>query len=204
MFRKVLSIGMIVAGVGLILWGPFHCVRSVRSPVHADTATARDIVRGRKVTVCNPDLWDHIYRPARLARLRDCITVEGTARSIRREPDGDLTFKLDVDAGFLKEYPNLLNRRNKGFLMIEVICAQEPVAAHAKAGCRGWVNPDAPVLHEGDRVRVLGPLVLDTFHRHNEIHPAEVRVSEHRGHSAQSPVVETDEPDDEEEEENAR
>lgn len=137
--------------------------------------------------MCDPELRSRVYRPERLGLLRDCITVEGTVRSVRREPDGDLTFKLDVDPTYLKQYPNLLVSGNNGFLMVEVVCARTPTAPHAHDGCKGWVDARAPLLHKGDRVKVVGPHVYDTFHRHNEIHPAEVQVNRHRNHAADAP-----------------
>jgi len=189
---------LVVSGIALLVLGVGQCRRRVRGPVQADRATAGDILSGRSVTVCDPSLMERVYRPERLQVLRDCIGVEGTVRSVRREPDGDLTFKLDVDPTYLKQYPNLLVRRNKGFLMVEMVCTRTPTSAHAHEGCRGWVNPQVPRLHKGDRVRVVGPHVFDTFHRHNEIHPAEVQVQLHRNHAADAPHA--DDPEEPEEE----
>jgi len=191
-----LNMLLVLAGIVLFFVGMESCRRQLRKPVHADKATPADILSGRRVTVCDPELPGRVYRPERLGLLHDCLAVEGTVRSVRWEPDGDLTFKLDVDSMYLKQYPNLLVRRNNGFLMVEIICARTPTSPHAHDGCKGWVNPDVPRLHKGDRVKVVGPHVIDTFHRHNEIHPAEVQVTMHRNHSADAP--EENDPEDEE------
>src|SRR5215469_4492446 len=90
---------------------------------------------------CNTTLWKHVYHGTfptahdRLKQLKACVTVTGTIESANPELDGDYHIRLRVDPQFHK----LLNSKNiteqKGFLVVEPMCAhpvtQEDVLAEA-------------------------------------------------------------------------
>jgi len=60
-------------------------------------------------TTCDASLWNHVYHPARLVRLHECMRVTGTIVLKRPEPDGDVHIQLKLDKKFLP----LLNATNK-------------------------------------------------------------------------------------------
>jgi hypothetical protein len=85
-----------------------------------------------------------VYHPSRLVVKRRCVEVSGLAAEVRfEEYDGDVHVLLRTDDG--------------DRLVVEVIPQDRSVV---------------PVPDEGARVTVVGPLVRDTKHDWDEIHPA--------------------------------
>jgi len=71
---------------------------------------------------CDASLWDHVYHPARLVKLHECMRVTGTIVLKRPEKNGDVHIQLKLDNQFLR----LLNATNKsrqgGNLVLQPIC----------------------------------------------------------------------------------
>lgn len=119
---------------------------------------------------CNAQLWEHVYRKARLHIVEGCIVVTGTIRHIKREADGDDHIQLAVDPEFSK----LLNERNKtaqgDTLILEPICQGPVTQEDAEATCHDFHSP-VDIPRAGAKVRVVGSYVLDTQEGWMEIHP---------------------------------
>ena len=119
---------------------------------------------------CNAELWEHVYRKARLRIVEGCIAVTGTVRHVKREADGDDHIQLAVDPEFSK----LLNERNKtaqgDTLILEPICQGPTTQQDAEAACRDFHSP-VEIPKAGSRIRVVGAYVLDSAQGWMEIHP---------------------------------
>ena len=117
---------------------------------------------------CDATLWNYVYRPERLEIIEPCKTVEGVIVKVSRQADGDLHIQLNVeDKSLLNEW-NFSGQR--GMLVLEPICQEEPTQRNAIVPCRNYAGPYF-VVSKGMRVRVTGPYVLDREHRWMEIHP---------------------------------
>jgi hypothetical protein len=130
-------------------------------------------------TGCDPSFEKFTYHPARLVRLKDCVTVTGTVMVIRHEADGDLHVQFKLDPAFI----GLMNAMNAdtsnpitgGYFIIEPDCVGGPVSqADAQGPCMGAVAPPGfALLKVGAHLKVSGPWVTDSQHGHLEIHPIE-------------------------------
>ena len=98
-----------------------------------------------------------VYHPSRLVVKGRCRVVTGTVEVVRFEDyDGDVHVELRLDPG----QDGLVSRGNArlaGNLLVEIVPPD-----------RGRV----PVPRVGSRISAVGPLVDDTTHGWNEIHPA--------------------------------
>jgi hypothetical protein len=103
---------------------------------------------------CSPDMTTHVYRPARLARVADCVSLSGIARTVNYNPyDGDSKILVELDP----QYRHLLAPSNNGLLVVEVIPTDESKVY---------------LPNVGEHATFYGPLVLDRGHDHwVEIHP---------------------------------
>ncbi len=117
---------------------------------------------------CNSALWDHVYHPQRLQVIEPCTAVVGRVDSVRREADGDLHIRLDVEDKSLLNIYNTLHAH--GNLVVEPICENAPTQRDAISACAAF-TPQVLIPSVGDRVRVTGAFVTDREHRWNEIHP---------------------------------
>jgi hypothetical protein len=121
-------------------------------------------------TGCDAELWNHVYRKARLHVVESCIAVTGVVRHIKREADGDDHIQLAVDSEFSK----LLNERNKtaqgNTLILEPVCQWPPTISDSHVACRDFHSPIS-VPKAGEKIRVVGSYVLDTEGGWMEIHP---------------------------------
>jgi len=117
---------------------------------------------------CDADLWQHVYRAARLRVLSRCTAVEGRVVSLDRGEDGDLHLALEP------QRPSVLNLINvfhlHRHLVAEVVCEHAPADADAAAACAGFTSRVA-IPGIGERVRVTGAYVTDREVGWNEIHP---------------------------------
>jgi hypothetical protein len=130
-------------------------------------------------TGCDASFEKFTYHPARLVRLKDCVTVTGTVMVIRHEADGDLHVQFKLDAPYL----GLMNSANAdtsnpitgGYFIIEPDCVGGPVTqADAVQACSGAIPPPGfALLKVGAHLSVSGPYVNDSQHGHNEVHPIE-------------------------------
>ncbi|REJ80885.1 MAG: hypothetical protein DWQ44_04520 [Bacteroidetes bacterium] len=127
---------------------------------------------------CDETLWEHVWKPGRLVRIADCISVTGVIVAKKPDDDGDIHYRLRLD----KEYNVLLNdyniRLQDSCLVVEVICYYPPQKPAAIRSCQGYEN-DVNTPEVGKRVKVTGTFVSDSNNGWNEIHPASsIRVLE--------------------------
>ena len=121
---------------------------------------------------CDGSLWKYVYHQNRFTKLADCKTVTGIIMEKVKEADGDYHLQLKLDAG----QSNLLNQKNinrqKGNLVLEIICKGTITQADAKTPCKGCPKNIA-VPKKGAHVKVTGTYVTDNESNHgwNEIHP---------------------------------
>ena len=63
---------------------------------------------------CNPELWNHVYDPARLRVVDSCRTVTGVVSDMHTNEDGDIDMRMAVDPAFV----SLLNDGNRSQLNV--------------------------------------------------------------------------------------
>jgi hypothetical protein len=126
---------------------------------------------------CDPGIWKHVYNPARLKVINNCITVMGVITESYAETDGDQHMLLKPDSGL----ENLLNKKNikskKGNLVIEAVCINNITEKKVGDACKGYIN-HITIPSVGAHVKVSGSLVLDTHNGWNEIHPVSKIVNQ--------------------------
>lgn len=116
------------------------------------------------------NIRSHVYNPARLRAVKDCVTVSGIVDSAIAEFDGDyhVWFHLDL------QYVNLLNGANNdylpGDLLAEIICATTVSQQDAVLSCQNYSN-QIPIPSVRQNITVTGPYVLDNNHGWMEVHP---------------------------------
>jgi hypothetical protein len=129
---------------------------------------------------CGDGLWQHVYHPARLLVINECVSVRGTivdaangrtTDGVRHEADGDTHGWLKPDP----EFVNLLNQGNNsaeaGNLVFEIVCHYRVTQTDALPACSTFhdQNRIPPI---GTHVEITGAFVQDTNHaKWNEIHP---------------------------------
>ena len=129
---------------------------------------------------CDATLWKHVYHGPSFATPRDrlklikkCITVTGTIVSASPEKDGDYHIRVRVDP----QFKNLLNGKNntgqKGFLVVEPMCAKKPTQQDTvdEGVCNGFKQALFKASMRDKRVSVTGDYVQDMEHGWREIHP---------------------------------
>ena len=154
--RRAQKILLLVIVVIVILALALRLVRRGRGPVRLAAES------------CDATLWNHVYQPERLKVIEACVVVEGRVVSLRREGDGDIHIRLDVEERAALNLYNLLHAH--GDLVVELICESGAKRADAIAACAGF-TPQVAVPSAGDRVRVTGAYVADRDNGWNEIHP---------------------------------
>lgn len=133
----------------------------------------------RILSVCRSDPHEGVHDPTRLTVLAECVAVTGTVVKVPRIPaDGDQTFNIAVDP----PYANMLNddNRRNGGLHVEIVPEDQPGCTKGQAITKpsGYNNlgvcsgANIPTPSVGDKVRVVGTYVHDTWAGPNEIHPA--------------------------------
>jgi len=138
----------------------FLHVKSSRVMNSIDTATS----------TCDPAIWKHVYNPARLKVINNCITVSGVIKESHAESDGDqhLLLKPDVSQQILLKKKNI--QKKDGCLVIEAVCINNITEAKVGNACKGYVN-HVQIPKVGDHVKVTGSYVLDSHNGWAEIHP---------------------------------
>ena len=117
------------------------------------------------------NISSHVYNPARLQTIRECITVSGIVNNVIVEDDGDYHVWFHVDP----QYASLPNRANndyrQGDLLAEIICATTITQQDAVLACENYTNQTLPIPNSNQNITVTGPYVLDNVHGWMEIHP---------------------------------
>lgn len=116
---------------------------------------------------CDPDLWQHVYRPTRLEILNRCTAVAGRVTEIHRNADGDVHVKVDPDDASVL---NLINVVRRSGLIVEIVCDHPSAQRDVEAACAGF-NSKIAAPAAGDRIRATGAYVKDTENGWTEIHP---------------------------------
>jgi hypothetical protein len=136
---------------------------------NAQTVKARSGI-ALQSTGCDASLWNHVYNPKRLQRVKACLTVTGVITESSADDDGDQHFLLKLDPG----QDNLVNKRNRkkkgGDIVLEIVCANPTKMKKPKAACAGYTNP-IPIPAVGAHVRATGTYVIDSHNGWAEIHP---------------------------------
>jgi hypothetical protein len=116
-----------------------------------------------------PEIWRHVYHPARLHVVEQCRSVTGTVVHVRHEADGDLHVQFALDPG----QESLLNdgnmRRQHGTLVVELMCEGNVTQADAEGVCSDW-HQDMTLANRS-HVRITGSYVEDLEHGWMEMHP---------------------------------
>ena len=117
------------------------------------------------------NISSHVYNPARLQTIRECITVSGIVNNVIVEDDGDYHVWFHVDP----QYASLPNRANndyrQGDLLAEIICATTITQQDAVLACENYTNQILPIPNSNQNITVTGPYVLDNVHGWMEVHP---------------------------------
>ena len=117
------------------------------------------------------NISSHVYNPARLQTIRECITVSGIVNNVIVEDDGDYHVWFHVDP----QYASLPNRANndyrQGDLLAEIICATTITQQDAVLACENYTNQILPIPNSNQNVTVTRPYVLDNVHGWMEVHP---------------------------------
>jgi len=133
--------------------------------------------------ICDETLWNHVYKPKRLVKQKNCVTVTGTmmdstitetiheADGVRHEADGDAFGWLKLDPGQDKFVNDVNKQAQQGYLIFEIICKYPVTQADAIAACQGFKNSvNLPPV--GSHVAITGTWVKDKGHNGwLEIHP---------------------------------
>ena len=164
---------------------------SCRSPAKPGGGTGSappftTIVRGGTTTpsVPAPPTYDdplrNVHHPSRLQVITPCVTVTGTARSVRTQSDGNIRFDLEPDPAYVGLLNEVNRRENLGWLVAEIVPADQPGCVKGRPprppvgtfnfGICTSANVQAP--SPGSHVAVTGPYVLDLRRGWMEIHPA--------------------------------
>lgn len=109
----------------------------------------------------------HIYEPERLSIIKDTSILRGIVINIKSELDGDYHIQLKIDSGSV-----ILCKKNytkqDSCIVLEIVCAHKSVISLCK--CEDYTNQiEIPKI--GEKIRVIGQLVIDKRHKWIEIHP---------------------------------
>ncbi len=155
----VIVLGIIAGYAGLLL-----NLKVLSYPIDPSSYTEqRWSISGDKCGVLE-NVFENTYDPMRLRIVGDCMVAEGVIGTVPHlYDDGDICFDMKVADTNYDTWASLGTIiLRKGLLHVEIVEAD-----HEKI--LGEYNM---TLCQGDIVRVLGPLVIDTDHGHwSEIHP---------------------------------
>ena len=104
-----------------------------------------------------------VCHPSRLQGVQSMVTETGTVLTDPvHQVDGDATFEFRVQGTTTERH-------------VEITCGYAPRFEAAREACAGYHN-HVLIPHQGDHVRITGPLVRDLVHDAEfpnlEIHPA--------------------------------
>lgn len=116
------------------------------------------------------NISSHVYNPARLQPVKDCVTVSGKVDSVMAEADGDYHVWFHVDPQYASLPNNVNNDYRQGDLLAEIICATVVSQQDAVLACEDYTN-QIPIPSVDQNITVTGPYVLDNYHGWMEVHP---------------------------------
>lgn len=164
--------GCIVVGVIVLVLVAVFLLRT-RSPIEVSAPAPDATLPYATAAACTGhDPKEGVYHPDRLIVRNPCLTVTGTVRLVRAEPDGDFHIRLALDP----PYANLINERNRaeqqGSLVVEIVCDNPVSQQDAVATCASVSSAlRLPPPSAGAHISVTGPYVIDASHGWMEIHP---------------------------------
>jgi hypothetical protein len=135
-----------------------------------DQAATNGDVSRFAATGCDESMWSHVYNPTRLQNLAPCVALTGTVEESNVDDDGDQHFLLKLDAGQDAFVNKTNDKKKKGDLVVEIVCANPVSLPKAKSACAGYTNGIAkPAV--GAHVKAIGSYVIDSHNGWTEIHP---------------------------------
>jgi hypothetical protein len=158
--------------VKMRLWPIIALILVVAAAVGATVYYIREVSIMRTPSPCRDpnNVSSHVYNPARLQTVKDCITVSGIVDNVISEDDGDYHIWFHVD----QQYAGLPNDANnayrQGDMLAEIICATTVNQQDAVLACENYSN-QIPIPNTNQNITVTGPYVLDSYHGWMEVHP---------------------------------
>jgi len=116
------------------------------------------------------NIRSHVYNPARLQTVKDCITVSGIVNIVIAGDDGDYHVWFHVDLQYASLPNSANNDYRQGDLLAEITCATTVYQQDAVLACDNYSN-HIPIPTKNQNVTVTGPYVLDSVHGWMEVHP---------------------------------
>ena len=137
------------------------------------TASSSSIAGAPEAACAPTDQDKYVYDPRRLQVVQACIRVTGIVDAVEMETDGDTNFFLRLDPPYRGLLKPANTQEERGDLVVETVCASQPVQANAILICDGDPDPYAgPFPSVGAHVWMEGRYVLDLHHEgHSELHP---------------------------------
>jgi len=133
---------------------------------------AREASMGTPSLCRDPNnISSHVYNPARLQTVKDCITVSGIVSNVIAEDDGDYHVWFHVDPQYASLPNSANNDYRQGDLLAEIICATTITQSDAVLACENYTNQILPIPNSNQNITVTGPYVLDNVHGWMEVHP---------------------------------
>jgi hypothetical protein len=149
----------------------FLAVPTLLSIHNAMTFSAANSTASVMPSCDSPPPLNYVWMSFRLYAISKCTAVSGIVDAIGHSDDGDVDFLLDVDPPY-KKLINVVNvSKQKGDLIVEIVCDGPVTNIFAMGGCGGYKN-SLPLPKVGDHIYVTGAQVLDLLHGGwIEVHP---------------------------------
>jgi hypothetical protein len=119
----------------------------------------------------NPAPFPYVWLSIRLIAVQQCSTATGTVEELGISDDGDVDFLLRVDPSYQYLINSVNTSKQKGDLIVEIVCQGTITNPFAQGGCGAYKNT-LPIPKVGDHISVTGAQVIDMLHGGwMEIHP---------------------------------
>ncbi len=154
-------------------WPIIAIILIVVASVGAAVYYAREASMMSTPSLCRDpsNISSHVYNPARLQTVRDCITVSGIVNNVIAEDDGDYHVWFHVDPQYASLPNSANNDYRQGDLLAEIICTATITQQDAVLACENYTNQILPIPNSNQNITVTGPYVLDNVHGWMEVHP---------------------------------
>jgi len=149
----VVAVVLALVAVGCSSKG--HATTTTTTTIPAPTVTAAQ---------CDDLFWAYTYAPTRLHVSKPCVTIQGIAKAVKMEGDGDVHIDVAVDPASQKA------AGVRPYLVTEIVCNHTPTNLTALKVCEGY-RSHLFVPKVGQHVQETGPYALDVNHNDWEIHP---------------------------------